>query len=85
MAQFILRPIALTELSSIDLGEVAQQEATNPTIEAYKVIMDNHAEWAECLYLGDRDIAGIAWGADATWLEHVGSAEEACEQEFNAV
>jgi hypothetical protein len=85
MAHFSLRPIAFSDLRSIDLAKEARQHADNPTVEAYKVLIEGQAQSAECLYFGDRDIAGIAWGADANWLEHVGSAEEACEHEFGDI
>jgi hypothetical protein len=82
MAHFALVPLEPKALTSIGLAHEARQHEGNPTLEAYKVWIEGEAEPAECLYFGDRDIAGIAWGADATWIEQVSSAQEACEQEF---
>jgi hypothetical protein len=76
MALWTLYPIRLDQLTSIDLHTAAAAEADNPTLEAYSVIIAGQAQRAEVLYFGDRDIAGVAWGADAAWLEMVSSAEE---------
>lgn len=83
MAHVTMVPLALDALTSIDLAKEARQYADNPTLEAYKVWIEGQAEPAECLYFGDRGIAGIAWGADADWIEVVDSAEEACHQAFD--
>ena len=85
MAQCTLYAIPLDQLTSLDLHAEAAKEPDNPTLEAYTVLIEGQAQRAEVLYLGDRDSAGVAWGADATWIEPVGSAEEACAQEFGAL
>lgn len=85
MATFTLIQIDPLMLTSIDLHAEAVQAAGNPTLEAYQVVIDGAAERAEVLYFGDRDIAGIAWGADANWFEMIRSAEEACQQEFGDI
>ena len=85
MARFVMYEIPIAQLSSTDLRKEASKNAGNPTLEAYSVVIDGEAQRAEVLYFGDRDIAGVAWGADANWLEHVDSAEQACQQEFDEI
>jgi hypothetical protein len=82
VAHVILYQIDPSTLTSTDLAREARKHAQLASLEAYKVIIDGQAQPAECLYFGDRDIAGIAWGADADWLEGVESAEDACRQVF---
>lgn len=44
-------------------------------MHAYRIDVDGHAEAAQALYLpgpGRMGIAGIAWDADATWLDVAG-------------
>lgn len=82
MAHFALDPIPLDQLTSNGLRKEALANADNPTIEAYRVVIDGQRERAELLYFGDRDIAGIAWGADPNWLENSSSAAEALERFF---
>ena len=82
MRTFTLRKVDPMTLTSIDLYEEAMTSIDNPTLEAYVVEFNDEGERAEVLYFGDRDIAGVAWGADPTWHEGVHSAQEACEREF---
>lgn len=55
--------LAPKELSSIDL----RKEALAASGEAYRVEIADRAQAAEVLIVGDR--AGVAWGADATWID----------------
>lgn len=84
MAQFALNKIALSEVRSLGLRTVIVHEGDTATVEAYRVHVDGYAEWAEVLYLGARDMAGVAWGSDPTWFVAVASLEDACHQAFDA-
>jgi hypothetical protein len=60
---FTYHQIAIGDLSAVDLVE----EAVQADAEAYTIIIDNHVERGQALYLPSIGRLGIAWGADATW------------------
>jgi hypothetical protein len=84
-ATMILSQVTPLSFHSIGLREVAASEDGNPCLEAYTVRIPGSAERAEILFLGDQDIAGIAWGADPCWLSNVSSAHEAAIRFFREV
>ena len=80
--QFSLRPIDPRTLTSIRLRQEAYRHRHVASLEAYRVVLDGTIESAECLYFRDRDLAGIAWGAEPNWIDNVRSAAAACQLEF---
>ena len=78
-ATFAIREIDLADLKARDLQEEAEAV---PTGRAYRItIYDDQgenpeAETAEAFYCAENDRLGIAWGADATWVD-VESVEDA--------
>lgn len=84
------RPYHLREMDPHDMvqtdlrQEVAAillQQGNLDGIEAYHVIIDDKAEWAELLYNGNVHRGGVAWGAPADWTT-ADSAEEVIQRYF---
>ncbi len=84
MSQFCLIPCNGDTIHSRGLQEVIAREAGNPCLETYHIYSQGAPEWGEGVFLGDRDIAGIAWGSDPTWVEGVASMQQACQGDFGA-
>jgi hypothetical protein len=65
--EWVYNIVSRSEITAIDLRDEIKQY--DGKIQAFRIIITGHAEFAQGLYLPDIQRMGIAWSADATWAD----------------